>query len=93
MRTQFVLLSPMALDEIERLAINADSEKVRLGACVEILDRAGLKPPQQVEISQYGVFGVADLGEIKDIIRKNAENIVEAEVIKEEVHVNSERIA
>jgi hypothetical protein len=72
-RAQFIFMAPTALERLEDLAINAGSEKVKLQANVEILDRAGLKPPEKVELSHLGAFGAASLEEIKEMIRANIE--------------------
>jgi phage terminase small subunit len=72
-RARFVLMAPEALERLENLAKDADSEKVRLEANKEILDRAGLKPPEKVELSHLGIFGGTSLEEVKDIIRSNIE--------------------
>jgi len=45
---------PSAMRMLQRLAEEAESESVRLGAVKDILDRAGLKPTEKIqqEISQ-----------------------------------------
>jgi phage terminase small subunit len=68
-RSKFILLAPAALQRLEDLAENADSEKVKLAANMEILDRAGLKAPDKVELSLPGIFGDADPESIKKMIR------------------------
>jgi phage terminase small subunit len=40
---------PAAMSQISQLAQTATSEQVRLAASRDILDRAGLKPPERVE--------------------------------------------
>jgi len=40
---------PAAMNQISQLAQTATSEQVRLAASRDILDRAGLKPPERVE--------------------------------------------
>lgn len=42
--------APAALKELARLALEADSETVRVSACREILDRAYGKPPQALTV-------------------------------------------
>jgi hypothetical protein len=49
---------PMALAELARLAINADSEQTRVSACKEILDRAYGKSTQT--INRTGSVDVID---------------------------------
>jgi predicted RecB family endonuclease len=70
-RARFVLLAPEAQERVLDLATNAEQEKVRLQANIEILDRAGLKPPERVELQHLGVFGSMDPEEIKNMIRDN----------------------
>jgi hypothetical protein len=70
-RARFVLLAPEAQERVVDLAINAEQEKVKLQANLEILDRAGLKPPEKVELQHLGVFGSMDPEEIKNMIREN----------------------
>ena len=40
---------PAALTQISRLSTGAESENVRLSAAKDILDRAGLKPTEQIQ--------------------------------------------
>lgn len=86
MRSKFVLLAPAALERLEDLAENADSEKVKLEANKEILDRAGLKAPDKVELSLPGVFGSADPEDIKKAIRRKQEVVEQTkkEMVKAE---------
>jgi hypothetical protein len=72
-RAKFVLLAPSALERLEDLAENADSEKVKLAANLELLDRGGLGKPQKIELSLPGVFGSADPEDIKRSIRERQE--------------------
>lgn len=72
-RSQFVVMAPEAIDRLLDLAMNAQSEKVRLEANVEIIDRAGLKPPDKVELHHLGVFGDLGTDDIRNMIRKNLE--------------------
>jgi hypothetical protein len=83
MRSKFTLLAPEAMSRLEDLAENADSEKVKLAANLEILDRAGLRAPDKIELSLPGIFGDADPEKIKQMIR-------DKQTIKEQV--NKERI-
>ena len=73
MRAKFTLLAPAALERLEDLAENADSEMVKLKANQEILDRAGLKAPDKVELSLPGVFGDAKPDDIRAMIRRKQE--------------------
>lgn len=76
MRAKFILLAPVAMDRLEELAENADNERVKLDANLQILDRAGLRPPEKVEISGLGVFGSVDPEDIKKQIREKQEAII-----------------
>ena len=86
LRAKFTLLAPEALARIEELAENADSEKVKLAANLEILDRAGLKAPDKVELSLPGVFGDASPEAIKAMIkdRQKVKEKAKAEMVKSE---------
>lgn len=83
LRAQYILLSPEALANLVDLANHAESEKVKLEANKEILYGAGLKPPEQIEMKQVGIFGSASPEDIRDLIRKQLE--MEEEPVKEEV--------
>jgi hypothetical protein len=78
-RYQFILMAPAAQDRLEELAKDAKSEKVKLDANVEILDRAGFKPPDKVELAVAGIFGSASIEEVRDILRRNLAS-VESEI-------------
>ena len=82
-RAQFVMLAPDALARIEQLAENAENERVKLDANKEILYGAGLKPPEQVEMKQVGIFGTATPEQLRDIIKAHIEepDTIDAEVI------------
>lgn len=86
LRSKFILLAPAALERLEDLAENADSEKVKLEANKEILDRAGLKAPDKVELSLPGIFGDADPEAIKKMIRdkQDLKKQADKEIIKSE---------
>ena len=86
LRSRFILLAPAALHRLEELAENADSEKVKLAANVEILDRAGLKAPDKVELSLPAIFGDADPEKIKQLIRDKqiAKEQVKMDMVKSE---------
>jgi hypothetical protein len=73
MRAKFTLLAPEAMARLEALAEDADSEKVKLAANLEILDRAGLKAADKVELSLPGIFGDANPEAIKKMIRDKQE--------------------
>jgi phage terminase small subunit len=83
LRAQFVMLAPDALQRIEELAENAENERVKLDANKEILYGAGLKPPEQIEMKQVGIFGAATPEQLRDIIKAHIEepDVVEAEVV------------
>jgi hypothetical protein len=70
-RYQFILMAPAAQERLEDLAVNAKSEKVKLDANIEILDRAGFKPPEKVELATVGIFGSASPDEIREVLRQN----------------------
>lgn len=44
------------LSEMYRLAVSAESEAVRVQAAKDLLDRAGLKPPERIEAAVLGQF-------------------------------------
>lgn len=69
-RLQFVIEAPSALERMVRLAETADSEKVKLDANKDILDRAGLKPPDRVESVHVGIFGSASAEDIRNLLRQ-----------------------
>jgi hypothetical protein len=85
-RAKFILLAPAALERLEDLADNADSEKVKLAANLELLDRGGLGKPQKIELSLPGIFGAADPASIKAEIRRKQEELErkDREIPKEE---------
>lgn len=72
-RAQFVIAAPKAFQNLLDLADNAKGEKVKLQANVEILDRAGLKPPEKVEMLHVGIFGSASNEDIRSLIRGRIE--------------------
>ena len=45
--------TPRALAILQNLAMNAQSESVRLKACTDLLDRAGFKPVKRQETHQF----------------------------------------
>lgn len=74
-RYQFILMAPAAQERLRDLAETAKNERVKLDANLEILDRAGFKPPEKVEFAGVGIFGTASVEDVRDILRKNLENI------------------
>ncbi len=68
-RAKFTLLAPEALERLQELAEFADSEVVKLKANLEILDRAGQRAPDKIELSMPGVFGDASPDAIKAMIK------------------------
>jgi phage terminase small subunit len=86
MRMKFTLLAPEAMARLAELAENADSEKVKLSANLEILDRAGLRAPDKIELSLPGVFGDASPEAIKAMIkdRQNVKEKAKEEMVKSE---------
>lgn len=68
-RMQFIMETPQAFERINELSKSAESEKVRLEATRDILDRGGLKPPERVESLHIGIFGSASTADIKTLIR------------------------
>jgi len=86
LRAKFTLIAPEALARLEELAENADSEVVKLKANLEILDRAGQKAPDKVELSLPGIFGDASPEAIKAMIkdRQNIKEKANKEMVKSE---------
>ncbi len=72
-RDKFIELSPAAQERLDALSCSAESEKVKLQANLEILDRAGLKPPQRVEVGTVGVFGSLSAEDIREEVRNRLE--------------------
>lgn len=85
-RAKFTLLAPEALARVQELAENADSEKVKLAANLEILDRGGFRAPDKVELSLPGIFGEASPDAIKAMIRDRqvVKDKVKDEMVKSE---------
>lgn len=81
MRQKFVEMAPSAQIRLEELSLSATSEKVRLEANIQILDRAGMKPPEKVEFSGIGIFGNASIDEIREQLRKSVEDSIDAKVV------------
>lgn len=73
-RLQIITEAPAAFERIKELSENAKGEKVRLEANIEILDRAGLKPPQRVEQIQIGLWGSLSQQDMRQIVRRRLEN-------------------
>lgn len=73
-RLQLIAEAPAAFDRVRELAENAKGEKVRLDANLEILDRAGLKPPSRVESIQIGLWGSLGAEDIRGLVKRRLEN-------------------
>lgn len=52
------VVAPKALDVVERLAQGSRSDKVRLEAAIDLLNRAGLKAPERVDHRVSGDISV-----------------------------------
>lgn len=72
-RTRFIHEAMDAFDRLLYLSKFADSEKVKLDANIEILDRSGLKAPERVELTTLGAFGNAAPEEIRQEVKKRQE--------------------
>ena len=84
LRAKFILLAPAALERLEDLAENSEHDKVKLEANKEILDRAGLKAPERVEMGILGVFGQMDPEKIKSMVRSKQEEAAKAKQLMKE---------
>jgi hypothetical protein len=73
-RLQLIAEAPAAFDRLKELSENAKGEKVKLDANIEILDRAGLKPPQRVEQIQIGLWGSLSQEDMRSIVKRRLEN-------------------
>lgn len=73
-RLQLIAEAPAAFDRIKQLAESAKGEKVKLEANLEILDRAGLKPPQRVEQIQIGLWGSLSQEDVRGMVKRRLEN-------------------
>lgn len=73
-RLQLIAEAPAAFDRVKDLAENAKGEKVRLEANLEILDRAGLKPPSRVETIQIGLWGSLSQEDMRSVVKRRLEN-------------------
>ena len=73
-RLQIITEAPAAFSRIKDLAENAKAERVKLDANLEILDRAGLKPPNRVETIQVGLWGSLSSEDMRNLIRRRLEN-------------------
>lgn len=73
-RLQIVLELPDALERVKDLAKNAKTERVKLDANLEIMDRGGMKAPQRVESIQIGIFGSLDAEDMKVMLKHNLMN-------------------
>lgn len=79
-RMRFILDAPRAAEKLIELSKDAKSDKVQLEATKDILNRAGLQPPQRVETVHVGIFGSASQDDIRNILRQQLENKQESEV-------------
>jgi hypothetical protein len=73
-RLQIVMEAPAAFERVKQLSESAKGEKVRLDANIEILDRAGLKPPQRVEQIQIGLWGSLSTEDMRNLVKRRIEN-------------------
>jgi hypothetical protein len=73
-RLQLIAEAPAAFERLTDLARNAKGEKVKLDANLEILDRAGLKPPQRVEKLEIGLWGSLSSQDMRNLVRRRLEN-------------------
>jgi hypothetical protein len=73
-RIEIILEAPSAFERVKEIATNAKNEKVRLDANLDILDRAGLKPPQRVEQIQIGLWGSMSQEDMRNLVRRRLEN-------------------
>jgi hypothetical protein len=73
-RLQLIAEAPAAFDRVKDLAENAKGEKVKLEANLEILDRAGLKPPSRVETVQIGLWGSLSQEDMRSVVKRRLEN-------------------
>ena len=52
-RSMLAVSAPMAIKVLGDLAVSASSESVKLQACISLLDRAGFKHSEKIEISDH----------------------------------------
>jgi hypothetical protein len=78
-RMKFLMDAPRAAEKMIDLSINSKSDKVQLEATKDILNRAGLQPPQRVETIHVGIFGSASQQDIRNLLRKQIEEAKEDE--------------
>lgn len=74
-RLQIVLELPESVERLVDLARNAKTERTKLQANLELLDRGGMKAPQRIESLQIGIFGSLETEDMKNILRKNLSTI------------------
>lgn len=72
-RLQIVMELPEAFERVKTLSQSAASERVKLDANLQILDRGGLKAPVRVESMNIGIFGSLDPEDVKAMLRRNLE--------------------
>ncbi len=75
MRFQFIINAPRALDRLEEMAETAGNARVKLDANIEILNRAGLQPPQRTETLHIGLWGRMSSEDIKGMIKRNLDGL------------------
>jgi hypothetical protein len=73
-RLQLITEAPAAFERIKQLSESASGEKVKLEANLQILDRAGLKPPQRVEQIQIGLWGSLSTQDMRELVKRRLEN-------------------
>ena len=73
-RLQLIAEAPAAFERVRILSESASGEKVKLEANLQILDRAGLKPPQRVEQIQIGLWGSLSSQDMREIVKRRLEN-------------------
>jgi len=72
-RMRFLMDAPRAAEKLIELSTESKSEKVQLEATKDILNRAGLQPPQRVETVHVGIFGSASQDDIRNLLRQRIE--------------------
>ena len=73
-RLQLIAEAPAAFERLKILSETASGEKVKLEANLQILDRAGLKPPQRVEQIQIGLWGSLSQEDMRSLVKRRLEN-------------------
>jgi len=73
-RLQLIAEAPAAFERLKDLSENAKGEKVKLDANLQILDRAGLKPPVRVERLEIGLWGSLSPQDMRSLVKRRLEN-------------------